>query len=168
MFVKKPYQHYALGWIMGLIAGLITLGCQPQANTPVTSAAVLGQQLPITAQARVKDQTIDLEVAETKAQQAMGLMHRASLPDNRGMLFPFEPPQRVSFWMKNVSIDLDMVFLRQGRIVEIHTATPCRTTPCPLYDSKEPIDQVIELRGGRAAELGLQKGDQIPVEFTPD
>ena len=67
--------------------------------------------------------------------------------------------------MQNVPIDLDMIFLNQGKIVEIHTATPCRTNPCPLYDSGKPIDQVIELRGGRAAELGLQKGDIIQVVF---
>ncbi|WP_235108996.1 DUF192 domain-containing protein [Acaryochloris sp. 'Moss Beach'] len=125
-----------------------------------------GQQLPITAQALIKDSIVELEVAQTRQQQATGLMSRESLADNRGMLFPFSPPQSVSFWMKNVLIDLDMVFLRQGKVIAIqHSAPPCQSFPCPTYGPKgEIIDQVIELRGGRAAELGIQAGDLITIQ----
>ncbi len=180
MVCKTPSQQHHWWWMVGLLAGLLSVSCQLQASVPGALSGQLqadqrtdqtittGQTLPISAHATVKDQKLELEVAQTKEQQAMGLMYRNSLPDNRGMLFPFAPPQRVSFWMKNVPISLDMIFLRQGKIVEIHTAPPCNTTPCPLYDSRALIDQVIELRGDRAAELGLQKGDQIQVEFLSD
>ncbi|MGP1384707.1 MAG: DUF192 domain-containing protein [Thainema sp.] len=132
----------------------------------VTSSSEGGQMLPITAEADMNGKIIQLEVAETQQQQAMGFMFRSEIPDNRGMLFPFDPPRRVSFWMKNVRVPLDMVFLRDGEVVAIASnVSPCTSDPCPTYGPPEVIDSVIELRGGRAAELGLQAGDAIAVEF---
>ncbi|MEO0455121.1 MAG: DUF192 domain-containing protein [Cyanobacteria bacterium P01_A01_bin.114] len=132
-----------------------------------------GQLLPVTAQASIAGETIDLEVAETPEQQALGLMYRTELADNRGMLFPFEFPRRTAFWMKNVPISLDMIFLLRGEVQAISADTPpCTTEPCPIYgpDSTTLVDEVIELRGGRAAELGLQPGDRVvitPIEAPP-
>ncbi|MEB3337922.1 MAG: DUF192 domain-containing protein [Leptolyngbyaceae bacterium] len=132
-------------------------------NKPVQPA--LGQTLPISAQVVIANQTIQLEVAQTIPQQATGLMYRTALADDRGMLFPFNPPQNVSFWMKNVYISLDMVFLSKGKVKAIAAnVPPCPTEPCPLYSPGTPIDQVIELRGGRAAELGIKVGDTIKVQ----
>jgi uncharacterized membrane protein (UPF0127 family) len=109
-------------------------------------------------------EVIQLEVAETQEQQALGLMFRTEVPDDHGMLFPFDPPREVQFWMRNVSIDLDMVFLRDGKIVAIaENVPPCVTPSCPTYGPREPVDQVIELGGGRAAELGLTVGDEVEV-----
>ena len=128
--------------------------------------ADLGQVLPISAQAEIGGQMIQLEVAETPQQQALGLMYRTELAPNRGMLFPFNPPRPVSFWMKNVSISLDMVFLFQGAVVAIAADVPPCTTPrCATYgpEGRQLVDQVIELRGGRAAELGVQVGDMITI-----
>jgi len=86
-------------------------------------------------------------------------MFRRSLPPNEGMLFPFAPPQRVSFWMRNTLIPLDMIFVRRdGTIARIATAKPLDETSVP---SGEPISMVIEIRGGRAAELGIRAGDRV-------
>jgi uncharacterized membrane protein (UPF0127 family) len=105
--------------------------------------------LPISAQAEMAGQRISLEVARTLQEQATGLMYRTSLADDRGMLFSFDPPQPVNFWMKNVKISLDMVFLRDGEVIEIAAnVPPCTTSPCPTYGPQSLIDQVIELRGG--------------------
>ena len=126
----------------------------------------LGQMLPISAQATMGGKMIELEVTTTPQQQALGLMYRTSLADNRGMLFSFEPPRLTRFWMKNVVINLDMIFLRDGEIKAIAAnVPPCKTTPCPTYGPSTEIDQVIELRGGRAAELGLKVGDPVTVKF---
>ncbi len=125
----------------------------------------LGQMLPITAQAKIGGEVIELEIAQTPQQQAMGLMYRTALPDNRGMLFPLNRPRIVSFWMKNCRISLDMIFLRNGVVKHIElNAPPCQTEPCPTYGSSVPVDQVIELRGGRAQELGLEVGDRIQIQ----
>jgi hypothetical protein len=127
----------------------------------------MGQTLPISAQVKVGDQTIDLEVAKTEEQQAMGLMYRKQLENNRGMLFPFKPARPVGFWMKNCLINLDMVFLRNGQVVAIaNNVPPCQKEPCPVYGPQTSVDQVIELRGGRAKELGIKQGDRLAIEFN--
>jgi uncharacterized membrane protein (UPF0127 family) len=112
------------------------------------------------------NELIELEIAKTPEQQQIGLMYRTSLADNRGMLFPFSPPRPVSFWMKNVSINLDMIFLRDGVIQAIESnVPPCQNDPCTTYGPNVEIDQVIELRGGRSAELKLKQGDLIKINF---
>ncbi|ARV58630.1 hypothetical protein BZZ01_08260 [Nostocales cyanobacterium HT-58-2] len=134
-------------------------------GTPPTRNA--GQELPISAVAIVPDGTkIELEVARTPQQQAMGLMYRPALPDNRGMLFQFPSPFQASFWMKNVPVALDMVFLRDGVVQYVAASVPaCNSDPCPTYGPETPINQVIELRSGRAAELGLAVGSRVKIEF---
>lgn len=124
----------------------------------------------------VAGQSVGLEVAQTPEQQARGLMYRPTLASDRGVLFAFDPPQIVTFFMKNVLIPLDIIFLRDRQVLEIAAnVPPCTAEPCPLYfptvESAEgneptPVDQVIELRGGRAAELGLQVGDFVSISTS--
>ena len=123
----------------------------------------MGQLLPISVNTIVGDRAIGLEVAKTPQEQATGLMFRTELPDDRGMFFPIEPVRNVRFWMKNVLIELDMVFLREGVVQAIiPNVPPCLSETCPNYGPDVPVDGVIELRGGRAAQLGLKVGDRIP------
>ena len=87
------------------------------------------------------------------------MMFRRSLAGDRGMIFPYEPPQEVAFWMKNTLIPLDMVFIRaDGRIGRIATAKPLDETPVPSGDATAAV---LEIRGGRAAELGIKAGDKV-------
>ena len=161
-------------WGAAALCSLL-MACSTTAQTPPTSSPSIdpqsmltgpGQVLPITAQATISDTVIDLEVAHTPEQQSLGLMHRRTLPDNRGMLFPNEQPRRVRFWMKDVPVALDMVFLLEGRVQGYVTAPPCEGDPCPTYGPGNLlVDQVIELREGRASELGLEVGDIVEVEF---
>lgn len=142
----------------------------PRQTAPSSSAGMQSdraQQLPISAQTTLAEQLIQLEVARTPQEQALGLMYRTSLADDRGMLFPFDPPRPVSFWMKNVAIHLDMIFIRDGEIVAIaENVPPCITPECPTYGpSQVPVEYVIELRGGRANQLGLAVGDRVDIEF---
>ncbi|MBE9223070.1 DUF192 domain-containing protein [Cyanobacterium stanieri LEGE 03274] len=123
-------------------------------------------ELPITAMTIINGEQIDLEVATTSEQQAQGLMYRQFLPSNRGMLFPFEFPRRATFWMKNVNMPLDMIFLYRGKVVSIeNNVPPCESEPCPIYGPEAIVDQVLELAGGRANELNLQRGDRIYIQF---
>ena len=145
-----------------------TTGAAPAAVPPEITLNGPGQLLPVTATAEIQGKTFELEVAQTPAQQSLGLMFRSELPDNRGMLFPFSSPRRASFWMKDVPVPLDMVFLRKGVVVAIAQAPPCRTEPCPTYGpDNQLVDQVLELRGGRAAEIGLKSGDTVVVTALP-
>ena len=147
--------------------GMLSGKQQPLPSTISSSPTNAGQLLPISAHAEIKGQRILLEVARTPRQQQIGLMYRTTLADNRGMLFPFNPPQPVSFWMKNTKIPLDMIFIREGRVHAIAAnVPPCKADPCPSYGPQNAIiDHVLELRGGRAAELGLKAGDRITLKF---
>jgi uncharacterized membrane protein (UPF0127 family) len=103
------------------------------------------------------DHRFTVFVARTPAQQERGLMFVRSLPGHRGMIFHYDPPQDVVFWMKNTLIPLDIVFIRSdGTIVRITNAKALDETPLP---AGEPIAVVLEIRGGRAAELGVKTGD---------
>ena len=154
-----------------LILGIVGLGCAsptpvPASDFAVSEASTQGQMLEIGATAVINKEKIDLEVAQTSQQQALGLMYREALPPNRGMLFSFDTPRFTRFWMKNVKIPLDMLFLLNGEVKAIAASVPpCQTTPCPTYGPQTPIDQVIELPGGRAAQLGLKVGDRITIDF---
>jgi uncharacterized membrane protein (UPF0127 family) len=125
------------------------------------------QKLPISASVNIANQRIMFEVARKPHQLSKGLMYRTSLAADRGMLFVYEPPQPVSFWMRNMKIPLDMVFLRDGRVKLLKVnVPPCPVnSSCPIYETDTAIDQVIELRAGRAAQLGLKVGDRVNVKF---
>lgn len=142
----------------------------PMLTPELSPVLSLAQDLPLTASLDVNGHIIYLEVAETPRQQAIGLMYRTSLGDNRGMLFPFNPPRPVSFWMRNVEIDLDMVFLKDGQVIAIEAQVPpCRTDICEHYGPTDAlVDHVIELRGGRASELGIAVGDTLILRDISD
>ena len=163
----------------GIGVSIFLIGCSPTVTFKNTDAndilasqfsreATSGQVLPVSARTRIADRPIQLEVAKTVEQQDIGLMYRTSLADDRGMLFEFKLAQRVSFWMKNCKISLDMIFLRDGVVEAIeHSAPPCTANPCPTYKPDTAVNRVIELRGGRATELGVKVGDRIKIEFLP-
>ena len=86
-------------------------------------------------------------------------MFVTALEPNEGMIFPYDPPQPVAFWMRNTLIPLDMIFIRQdGSIARISTAVPHSEAMMP---SGEPVAAVLEIAGGRAAELGISEGDKV-------
>lgn len=100
-----------------------------------------------------------VELAETPAQHARGLMFRADLAPDEGMLFDYGAPRHVSMWMKNTLVPLDMLFIAaDGEIVRIaRWTTPLSLEPVP---SLAPVAGVLELRGGTADRLGLRAGDR--------
>ena len=116
--------------------------------------------MPLTIQSQTGTHRFTVEVARTPEQQAQGLMHRQSLAPDRGMLFPYEPPQNASFWMKNTLIPLDILFIREdGTVARVAENTvPLSLDPVP---SLEPVAAVLEIAGGRAAELGIRAGDKV-------
>ncbi len=146
-----------------------TTDTPPESVPP--AAIEQGQVLPITATATIQStgKVFDLEVTRTAEERSIGLMYREELADDRGMLFEFDPPRPVSFWMKNCRMNLDMIFMQNGIVQAIaRDVPPCDTEPCPTYGTPIAIDQVIEIRGGLADEINLQEGDKIIVDhFVP-
>ena len=157
---------------LAIILGILLASCASRmpaissGSSPTATQEFLGQMLPISAEATIAGEVLELEVARTPRQQALGLMFRPALPDHRGMLFIFDPPRPVGFWMKNVPVSLDMVFLLSGEVKAIAAdVPPCTQEPCPTYGPATPVDRVLELRAGRAAGLGLNVGDRITIRF---
>ncbi len=101
-----------------------------------------------------------VEVALTPAQQQRGLMFRAELAPDGGMLFLHEGERPVSMWMKNTLISLDMLFLAaDGTIVRIAEKTEPLSTR--TISSGGPVKGVLELRGGTSRKLGIVPGDRV-------
>lgn len=122
--------------------------------------------IPVTVHAAGRTHRFNVEVARTPDQQAQGLMYRTSLGPNEGMLFPFQPPRPASFWMKNTLIPLDMLFIRaDGSIARIAANTVPQSLEAVMVG--EPVAAVLELRGGRAAELGITESDRVTWSDRP-
>lgn len=110
-------------------------------------------------------QKIRAEVKIKPLEMQRGMMFRDSLPEGEGMLFIHPQPNRYSYWMYNVRIPLDIVWMDAGRrIVEISANTPpCRTraSECPTYGGNAHAQYVLEIGGGEAARYGLKVGDVL-------
>jgi uncharacterized protein len=135
-------------------------------SSPAITPTVRGQKLPVSATVSIGKQIIMLEVARTSQEQSIGLMYRTELPQDRGMLFVFNPPRPVKFWMKNTLIPLDMLFVSNGVVKYIGAnIPPCKVADCPSYGpaTNVAIDGVIELRGGSAAALKIKVGDLLKI-----
>ena len=92
-----------------------------------------------------------------RAGHARGLMHVSHLAPDTGMLFVFDPPRKVGFWMRNTRIPLDMMFIGEdGRIASIVTRHD--TNSDRLTTSRGPVAAVLEIAAGRAAALGVVAG----------
>ncbi len=107
-----------------------------------------------------------VEIAATLAQQKQGLMFRKSLAPDRGMLFTYKRPQPAAYWMKNTLIPLDIIYIApDGKVLSIvRNARPHDETPLP---SGGLILGVLEIAGGRAAQLGILPGDRVLHRIFP-
>ncbi len=108
---------------------------------------------------------VNVELADTDSKRSKGLMGRESLGQNSGMLFIFDQTSISGFWMKNVKIDLDMIFADEnGAIVYIeHSAKPCTEDPCTVYNSNRAYNYVLEVNGGWATENSVAVGDSLDL-----
>ena len=110
---------------------------------------------------------VKLEVAETSEQIQRGLMYRMSLPEDSGMVFLFHPPRPTRFWMYHTLIPLDMIFVRDGKILRIcENVPPCRSEnphDCALYPEEGDItvSEVVEVNGGYCKRHGIKPSDTI-------
>lgn len=105
-----------------------------------------------------------VEIADDEAERQQGLMHREPLADDRGMLFQFPDVAERSFWMHNTPSSLDIIYIDPyGRIVSI--AERVATNSDALIPSNGPASGVLEIRAGRADEIGAKPGDRVRHPF---
>ena len=138
----------------------------------------VGQEPISHAQGQLRTETLEIlthsgvhrfrvEIAATWRQQEIGLMFRPPMPPGHGMLFELGRPQVANFWMKNCPAPLDMLFIgADGKILTI----AANTTPYSEQGvgSGGPITGVLELRGGRAAEIDAEPGDIVRHRYFHD
>lgn len=101
-----------------------------------------------------------VEVAASPAEQERGLMFRTQMGADEGMIFPMSPPRQASFWMRNTVIPLDIIFIGPDRRVLNIAAGAIPYDETPLA-SLGKVAAVLELIGGRAAQLGIKPGDLV-------
>lgn len=115
--------------------------------------------------AMVHDQVLDLEIASTVYQKRIGLMYRTNMSDSNAMLFVYESEKVRNFWMKNVKIPLDVVFLdSMGIVVNVQTMSVEKDVPDDLltiYSSTARAQYVLEINAGLAESLNIVPGMKI-------
>jgi uncharacterized membrane protein (UPF0127 family) len=143
--------------------------CSPQAaeRAPVSVAQELAphpvsglRMIPLSVTANGRTHQFRVELAESGQDQARGLMFRTEMGADEGMLFPYDPPRVLSFWMRNTVIPLDLIFIGPDRRV-INVAANATPYSEDQIWSDAPAIAVLELNGGRAAELGIGPGASV-------
>ena len=106
---------------------------------------------------------VNVEIANEPEERTQGLMFRQNLDWDNGMFFVFEEERKLSFWMKNTLIPLDMLFIDKNfKIVEIkENVPPCKEDICPNYPSEIPAKYVLEVNGGFVIKNNIEVGDKV-------
>lgn len=113
----------------------------------------------------LRGQRVTVEIADTPVAQEKGLGGRDALAWHHGMYFEYERPGFYAFWMKGMRFSIDIVWLRQGRIVDIDRNVPFEEgTNGPTMRPPELVDAVLEVPAGYAAAQGWQIGDRMRLE----
>jgi len=152
--------------LLALLASASLSACSPQSAERASAAVVQEpsvhpvsglQVIPLTVTAGDRTHSFRVELAQSLQEHARGLMFRTALGPDEGMLFPYDPPRVLSFWMKNTVIPLDLIFIGPDRRVINVAANATPYSEDPIL-SDAPGIAVLELKGGRAAELGIGPG----------
>ena len=148
--------------LLGLLSSLVLLSACAGAGAPRDAK---GDPLePLTITTASGEHRFMVEIADDDAERQRGLMEREPLADDRGMLFEFPDLAERGFWMRNTPSPLDIIYIDpRGRIVSIaKNATPQSDAVIP---SNGPASGVLELRAGRADEIGARPGDKVSHPF---
>lgn len=151
------------------IALAVTLACSPQPTaepTPTPAATQAVHRIsglpvvPLTVATATGRHRFQVEVARSDAEQARGLMFRTELGPNEGMIFPRDPVDVPSFWMKNTPLPLDIIFIGTDRRVlnVVANTVPYSLEPVAAIG---PSGAVLEIPAGRAAQLGIGPGARV-------
>ncbi|MHA6723279.1 DUF192 domain-containing protein [Sphingomonas sp. RS2018] len=148
-----------------VVAAALALSACNGGGATGNTAAEAARTIPVTITSAAGAHVFNVEVARTAEEQERGLMYRTDIRKDGGMIFTPYPaggggPREASFWMKNTPTPLDIIFIRpDGTIAAIAENTvPFSETPVA---SGEPVNAVLEVRGGRAAELEIGEGDKV-------
>lgn len=157
---------FVLTFFLLMAGGVIVASYAAEKEKNITAMPVkLREPLAITT--KKGSYEFSVEVVSAPEDMRRGLMFREEVPEKTGMLFDFGYTRRLSMWMKNTIVPLDMIFIREdGEIVYIAE----NTTPFSLEPiiSERPALAVLEVAAGTCNHYGIARGDKVkhPV-FTP-
>lgn len=112
---------------------------------------------------RIRGTVIPVEIRSDPEGRMWGLSWRESLPDGEGMLFLFPKKDRYSFWMKDMKFPIDIIWMSDGRVLEITPSVPI--TPLKTYRPEHPVDFVLEVDAGFSERHSIRPGDPVEVVF---
>jgi len=114
----------------------------------------------------VAGKSVKAEIASTEAQRARGLMYRRKMGKNKGMLFVYPKPERLSFWMKNTYLPLTIAYIdKGGTIVHLEDMKPLTTNSHP---APKPVPYALEMNQGWFDANGIKVGDTVTFELPDD
>jgi uncharacterized membrane protein (UPF0127 family) len=145
--------------LLPIVALCLALAACSGSSDPVRDFSAREVKLP-------DGKAVTVEVMTNPTDMSRGMMFRDSLDPSRGMLFIHGSANRFPYWMYQVKIPLDIIWIDQNRrVVEISANTPpCNgksANECPNYGGHEPALYVLELGGGEAAKHGIQVGSYL-------
>lgn len=134
-------------------------------NTTFFSQTILNEKQP---QVKIGETKIFIEVAKSYEEKDKGLGGRSSLGKNDGMLFVFDFENIPIFWMKGMLIPLDIIWISDNKVVDLHKniQAPEVETPLsnlPKYSPKEPVNYVLEVNAGFSDNNNIQIGDSVKL-----
>jgi uncharacterized protein len=115
---------------------------------------------------KIKDIVLNIDVADTTALRAKGLGGREEIPADYGMLFIFPEVKKHRFWMKGMKVNIDMLFIKDAKVVDLLRNIPAPTDNTkdenlPIYEPIVPVDMVLEVQAGFIDQHSIQVGDQV-------
>lgn len=145
-----------------LLVVILVVAWLSHAQTAITNPALNHQTIPV----QLGDRALTVEIVNTPESLAQGLSGRSEIGVD-GMLFVFDQPHVTGFWMKDMLFNLDLIWIKDGRVVEItrDAVKPgpgqTSTSTLPVYSPAQPIDLVLEVPAGAVDAWGIVPGSRL-------
>jgi uncharacterized membrane protein (UPF0127 family) len=159
---RKPLMMWSI-----LVATLVIAATAAALFFAYRHSALLSRQAQpklTMAKAYVNGKRVNVELARTPMEQQKGLSFRPSLGTDEGMLFLFAHAQPQMFWMYGMRFPIDIIFLKNGRVVNVAAHVPANRAVPAVAFSSGAADMVLEVNAGQAEVLGIATGTVLYLE----
>jgi len=168
-------KYFAVLLLIAVILGFFTIRdflntSSNNHSSDIDETYSRNQNVSNTADVTIKNILVRAEVAKTPEQKELGLSFRNSLNKNSGMLFIFNPYQKPFFWMKDMNFPLDIIWIKDDKIIDISRNLP---TPKPgtqinqltKYSPSDLVNYVLEVNAGFTDQNKIKTGDTVSIKF---
>lgn len=127
----------------------------------------LDERKPVMADITVAEHVFRAEIANTPAKRELGLGKRDVLAPDAAMYFPMGGPSRWIFWMKDMRLPIDIIWISDGKVVDVSANVPIPTNGQELatYSPIAPADAVLEINAGLSAAYGITRGADVQLRI---